>query len=47
MTKILKKVSEGQSNYYQSLLEEHGKSVDAVASGDQIHKTFRHKKLAR
>lgn len=43
----LKKVAESQEKYYGDLFNQHGAGVDAVASGKQIYKDLRYKKLSK
>ena len=43
----LKKTTSEQAKYYGELFNQHGPSVDAVASGKQIYKNLRYKKLSR
>lgn len=47
MSSKMKTIRRGQESYYDSLLEKHGISVDAVASGKQIYKDLRYAKLCQ
>ncbi len=43
---LLKKISDYQAKYYGDLFDKNGVSVDAVASGLQVYKDLRYKKLS-
>jgi hypothetical protein len=43
----INQIAKKQEEYYYSLLQKHGAGVNAVASGDQLYKDLRYKKLSK